>query len=115
MPRRQGDGGGLDRQRTQRIVGTVVVADLVDGQRLENVQAVTVAPVNHLVRAFGVADAQVLFRADGKDRLQDAGQGLVWTQLHHQALAASDSCAGAWRKARKLVLNRGVQSTSKGS
>ena len=45
------------------------VADLVDGQRLQNVEPVAGAPVNHLPHALGVADAEILFGANGKHRL----------------------------------------------
>ena len=83
VARRYGDGGRLDGQRAEGVVGAVVVADLVDGQGLEDVQPVAVAPVNHLAHALGVADAEVVFGANGKDRLQNAGQRLSGTQFHN--------------------------------
>src|ERR1035441_2551009 len=70
---RYGDGGRLDRQRADGVVGAVVVADLVDGQRLEDAQPVAVAPVNDLAHALRIADAKVFLSAHGEDRLQYAG------------------------------------------
>ena len=76
--RRNGKGRRIDGQRTDGVVRAVVVAGFVDGQRLENVQAVLMAPIHHLPDAVGIANAEVLFRADGEDRFQNAGQRLMW-------------------------------------
>ena len=37
------------------------------------------APINHLPHTFGIADAEVVLRADGEDRLQNAGHQLIGT------------------------------------
>jgi hypothetical protein len=36
------------------------------------------APIDHLPDTLGIANAQVLFRADGEDRFQNTGQRLLW-------------------------------------
>ena len=88
MSRRRRDSRRFDGQRTDGVVRTVVGAGLADGQHLEDVEMMLVAPINHLAHAVGVAHAEVMFGADGEDRLQDAGQGLVRTQFHRaQSLA----------------------------
>ena len=42
-------------------------------------RSVAVAPINHLADALGIADAEVVVGANGEDRFQDAGQGVVRT------------------------------------
>ena len=49
---------------------------------MENVQAVTVTPINHLADAFGIADTDVLFGANGEDGFEHAGEQTVWAWFH---------------------------------
>jgi hypothetical protein len=46
--------------------------------------AVAVTPIHHLAHPFGVADSEVLFRPDGKHRLEYPGHsGPVWRLRSH--------------------------------
>src|SRR2546422_1036927 len=46
--RRNRDGGWLEREGAERIIRTVIIADLVDRQGLQNIQAMPMTPINHL-------------------------------------------------------------------
>jgi len=72
-----GDGAGIDGEGTDCVVGAVGGAGFVDGEGLEYVQTVGVAPIDHLADAIGIADAEIVFGANGEDGFEDACERLV--------------------------------------
>jgi hypothetical protein len=82
MFRRDGDGCRIERERTDGIVRRVVVAGFIDRQHLQYRDAVLGAPINHLPHPIRVPDAEIVFRADGEDRAQNASELLVGRKFH---------------------------------
>ena len=76
MLRRHRDGHGVNGQRTDRVVGAVVVAGFVNRQRLKNAHPMAGAPFHHLPDARGVAHPEVLPGANGGHRLKYPGAKL---------------------------------------
>ncbi len=62
----RGDGGGLDRHRTQQIVRAVVASRFVDGQDLHHPQAVLFRPGGEFLQGLGVTDAKIVLSANGE-------------------------------------------------
>ena len=74
--------GRIDRARADRVVGTVIAAGLVDRQQLHELEADAARPVDELPQAVEVADAEIVFGAQGEERREDAGDAFVRRKIH---------------------------------
>ena len=72
----------MNGQCAYGIVRAVIAAGFVDGEHLENSNAVAVAPIHHLADAVGIAGAQIVPGADGTHRLENSSQAFFHKGLH---------------------------------
>ena len=80
----QARGAEVERERFQRhgadgIVGTVIAADGIDGEELHESETRSGGPIDQLADGGGIANAQIIWGAEGKDGAEDTcGFGAGW-------------------------------------
>ena len=80
----------LDRHRANRIVRAVVGSGLVDRQQLDQLETNPVRPINELPQPIDIANAEICFRPQGKERRQYSGDFLIGRQIHRGEISATD-------------------------
>ena len=63
--------------RANRIIGAVIASHLIDRQKLDQLESDARRPIDKLPQRFEITDPQIGFRAQGKERREDARDFLL--------------------------------------
>ena len=64
------------------LYGTVIAAGFVDRQELHELEADARRPINELAQPFEVTDAEIRFRAQGKEGCEHARDTVLRRKIH---------------------------------
>ena len=72
----------LDGHRANCIVGAVIDSHLIDRQKLHQLESDARRPIDKLTQRLEIADPEIAFRAQSKERRQDPRDFFLRRQIH---------------------------------
>jgi len=75
----------LDRNRTDGVVGAVISSDLVNRQELDKFKSDSCGPIDELASRRDIANSEVVFSAQRKQRCENSSDLFLRRQIHSSA------------------------------
>ena len=84
----------LNRHRADRVVRRIIPADFVDRQQLHHAKANLARPLNELAQRRDIADAEIIFSSQSKQRCENTCHLVFRRQIHDQKMTNGPSRTG---------------------